>query len=146
MRVKQSTASNLRMLSRLSRSLIMPSNSLAASIKVRCRKPIQGPSNLGSSSTLKMIAVSNSGRTMKTRMRTLSGWTSILKRRLAISSAVRSQRRRNSATTLQINKRDSSHRSAQSKTKLKMTLMLCLWRSLRGKAKQPNRSADLSRA
>ena len=139
-------ASNLRMFSRPSRSLIMLSSSLVASIKIRCRKPLRGLSNLGSSSIHKMIAVNNSGRTMRTRMRTLSGWTSILKRRLAISSAVRSQRRRNSATTLQINKRDSSHRSAQSMTKLKMTLMLCLWRSLRGKAKQPNRSADLSRA
>ena len=139
-------ASNLRMFSRPSRSLIMLSSSLVASIKIRCRKPLRGLSNLGSSSIHKMIAVNNSGRTMRTRMRTLSGWTSILKRRLAISSAVRSQRRRNSVTTLQINKRVSSHRSAQSMTKLKMTLMLCLWRSLRGKAKQPNRSADLSRA
>ena len=146
MREKQSTASNLRMFSRLSRSLIMPSNSLAASIKVRCRKPIQGPSNLGSSSTLKMIAVSNSGRTMKTRMRTLSGWTLTLKRRLAISSAVRSQRRGNSVTTLQNNKRGSSHRSAQSMTILKMTLMLCLSRSSRGKVSQPNKTVDLSRA
>ena len=139
-------ASNLRMFSRPSRSLIMLSSSLVASIKIRCRKPLRGLSNLGSSSIHKMIAVNNFGRTMRTRMRTLSGWTSILKRRLAISSAVRSQRRRNSVTTLQINKRVSSHRSAQSMTKLKMTLMLCLWRSLRGKAKQPNRSADLSRA
>ena len=139
-------ASNLRMFSRPSRSLIMLSSSLVASIKIRCRKPLRGLSNLGSSSIHKMIAVNNSGRTMRARMRTLSGWTSILKRRLAISSAVRSQRRRNSVTTLQINKRVSSHRSAQSMTKLKMTLMLCLWRSLRGKAKQPNRSADLSRA
>lgn len=139
-------ASNLRMFSRPSRSLIMLSNSLVASIKIRCRKPIRGLSSLGSSSIHKMIAVSNSGKTMRTRMRTLSGWTSIRKRRQAISSAVRSQRRRNSATTLQINKRDSSHRSAQYMTILKTTLMLCLSRNLRGKAKQLVRSVDLSRA
>lgn len=89
-------ASSLRMLSRLSRSLITHFSSSATRISTKCRKPtIRDSSNLGSSSTPTMIGANNSGKLMKTKMRIQSGWTSTLRRKPAISLVERFLRRKN---------------------------------------------------